>query len=270
MIKAAEVGGVLEPVLSRLADYLVRVKAIRDEIVSALLYPVLVLAVGAGAVVMLLNFVIPQFAGVFAEAGAALPYSTQLLLGMSDLTVRYGWFLIAAAVLSAVGFHGYTQTAQGRARWDRIKLNAPILGQLIHEFEIARFTRTLATLLESGVPVLLALNIVGEMVGNVSLAAVLPRLRDGIKRGDGISGPMRACGFFPPMAVYMAKVGEESGRLEEMLLRVADFYDQHVNTSVKRFLSLLEPLLILALGAVVGFIVLSMLLAIFSLSSFSF
>ncbi len=270
MVKAAEAGGVLEPVLGRLADYLERTKAIQDEILSAMLYPFLVLAVGAGAVLMLLNFVIPQFAGVFTDAGEILPLSTRLLLAVSDLTARYFWVLIGAVILAALGFHGYTQSEQGKAQWDRAKLRLPVLGRLLRELEIARFTRTLGTLLESGVPVLLALNIVGEMVSNVSLSRALPRLREGVKKGEGISGPMKACGVFPLMAVYMVKVGEESGRLEEMLLRVAEFYDQHVRNSVKRLLSLLEPLLILALGVVVGFIVLSILMAIFSLSDLPF
>lgn len=266
MVKAGEMGGVLEPVLARLGDYLERVKAIREEIVSAMLYPILVLLVGAGAVVMLLNFVIPQFAGVFTEAGELLPLSTQALLAVSHFTSDYFWILAGTAAAGAVSFHSYIQTAGGRAMWDRAKLRIPIFGRLVREFEIARFTRTLGTLLESGVPILPALGIVGEMVNNVSLAEALPRLREGVKRGEGISGPLKATGIFPPLAVYMTKVGEEAGRLEEMLLRVADFFDQHVKTSIKRLLSLLEPMLILALGMVVGFIVLSMLLAIFSLS----
>ncbi len=266
MVKAGETGGVLEVVLGRLGDYLERVKAIRDEIFSAMLYPFLVLLVGAGAVIMLLNFVIPQFAGVFADAGELLPLSTRVLLAVSDFTAGYFWILIGAAVVIALAVHSYVQTEAGRAMWDRAKLRIPIFGKLIREFEIARFARTLGTLLESGVPVLHALGIVGEMVNNVSLAQALPRLRDGVKKGEGISGPLKASGIFPPLAVYMTKVGEEAGRLEEMLLRVADFFDQHVKTSVKRLLSLLEPVLILALGMVVGFIVLSMLMAIFSLS----
>jgi len=266
MVKAGETGGVLEAVLARIGDYLDSVKAIRDEIVSAMLYPFLILLVGAGAVVMLLNFVIPQFAGVFSEAGELLPLSTQFLLALSDVTARYFWFILGAVVFALLAFRGYIQSDAGRVMWDQAKLRIPIFGKLAREFEVARFSRTLATLLESGVPILLALGIVGEMVNNVSLAQAIPRLREGVKKGEGIAGPMKASGIFPPMAVYMAKVGEEAGRLEEMLLRVADFYDQHVRTSTKRLLSLLEPIMILALGMVVGFIVLSMLLAIFSMS----
>ncbi len=266
MVKAGEAGGVLEAVLARLGDYLERVKAIREEIFSAMLYPLLIFLVGAGAVFMLLNFVIPQFAGVFAEAGELLPLSTQLLLAVSEVTSRYFWVFLIAAVLGILAFQAYTQTEPGRARWDQAKLRLPVFGKLVQEFEIARFTRTLGTLLQSGVPILLALGIVGEMVNNVALARAVPRLREGVRKGEGIAGPLKASGIFPPMAVYMAKVGEEAGRLEEMLLRIADFYDQHVKTSIKRLLSLLEPMMILALGVVVGFIVLSMLLAIFSMS----
>ncbi|MFQ5945262.1 MAG: type II secretion system F family protein [Anaerolineae bacterium] len=266
MVKAGEAGGVIELVLGRLAAFMESAKAIRDEILSALLYPSLVMTAGAGAVVVLLNFVIPRFATMFAETGDLLPPSTRLLLAISALTTDYWWVLIGVSGLAVVGVHGYTQTETGRGMWDRVKLRLPVFGRLIREREVARFARMLGTLLQSGVPVLIAMGIVTETVTNVALAQALPRVRDGVKRGEGIAGPLKACGIFPPLAVHMATVGEEAGRLEEMLLRVADVYDTHVKTSIKRLLSLVEPVMILSLGVIVGFIVVSMLLAIFSMS----
>ncbi len=266
MVKAGEAGGVVELVLGRLAAFMESAKAIRDEILSALLYPSLVMTVGAGAVVVLLNFVIPRFATMFAESGVLLPPSTRLLLAISAFTTDYWWVLLGVSGLAVVGVHGYIQTETGRGMWDRVKLRLPVFGRLIREREVARFARMLGTLLQSGVPVLIALGIVTETVTNVVLAQALPRVRDGVKRGEGIAGPLKACGIFPPLAVHMATVGEEVGRLEEMLLRVADVYDTHVKTSIKRLLSLVEPVMILSLGVIVGFIVVSMLLAIFSMS----
>jgi general secretion pathway protein F len=265
MVKAGEAGGVIELVLGRLAAFMESAKAIRDEILSALLYPSLVMTVGAGAVVVLLNFVIPRFATMFAESGD-LPPSTRLLLAISAFTTDYWWVLLGVSGLAVVGIHGYIQTETGRGMWDRVKLRLPVFGRLVREREVARFARMLGTLLQSGVPILIALGIVTETVTNVVLAQALPRVRDGVKRGEGIAGPLKACGVFPPLAVHMATVGEEVGRLEEMLLRVADVYDTHVKTSIKRLLSLVEPVMILSLGVIVGFIVVSMLLAIFSMS----
>jgi general secretion pathway protein F len=266
MVKAGEAGGVLEPVLGRLAAFLESSKVVRDEVMSAMLYPSLVLAVGLGSVFVLLNFVIPRFARLFSEAGQLLPLPTRILMAVSGFTSGYWWIPVGLLVLAPLGVRSYIQTEEGRAMWDRLKLRLPILGQLVREMEASRFARTLGTLLQSGVPILTALGIVGETIGNVVIAQAIPGLRDGVKRGKGIAGPLKESGAFPPLAVHMAKVGEETGRMEDMLLKVADVYDAHVKTSLKRFLALLEPVLILSLGIVVSFMVLSMLLAIFSLS----
>lgn len=266
MVKAGETGGVLELVLRRLAAFMESDRAIRSEVLSASLYPAVVITTGVGAVIFLLNFVLPRFAWIFADARQALPWSTRILLGVSGFTARYWWLIAAGVMLGWLGVRGYRETEEGRARWDRAKLRLPVIGPLIRELEVGRFARTLGTLLQSGVSVLTVLRIVEETIGNAAIAEALPQLRERVKRGEGISGPLRECGVFPPLAVHMAKVGEETGRLEEMLLRVADVYDERVKTSLRRLLSLLEPLMILGLGLVVGFIVLSMLLAIFSVS----
>ena len=160
----------------------------------------------------------------------------------------------------------YLRTEQGRAQWDQWKLGLPLLGGLIQEIEVSRFSRTFGTLLHSGVPVLAAVSIVKETINNRVISGAMSRLQEGVKRGEGISGPLRATGVFPSFSIHMTKVGEETGRLEEMLIKVADTYDERVRRNVKRLTALLEPVLILSLGAIVGFIVLSMLLAIFSIN----
>jgi general secretion pathway protein F len=266
MVKAGEAGGALDVVLGRLAALLESTKAIRDEVLSALLYPALVIGVGGGAVAVLLGFVMPRFAAIFAESGQLLPLPTRALLAVSSVTATYWWAILASGILLGALARASVRTQRGRLAWDRVTLRLPVLGLVIRELEVARFARTLGSLLQSGVPVLTALGIVTETVGNTVIARALPRLKDGAKRGEGIAGPLKATEAFPPMAIHMAKVGEETGRLEEMLLKVADTYDARVKTSIRRLLSLLEPILILLLGVIVGSVVLSMLLAILSIS----
>jgi type II secretory pathway component PulF len=266
MVKAGEAGGVLELVLRRLAAFLESERAIRSEVLSAGLYPSLVMAIGVGSVVFLLNFVVPRFSWLFSEAGHSLPWSTRLLLGVSGFTASYWWLIALGLTMAWLGARGYLETETGRVRWDHVKLRAPLVGKLIRELEVGRFARTAGTLLQSGVPILTVLRIVSETVGNAAVAAALPHVHERVRRGEGLARPLRECGVFPPLAVHLARVGEETGRLEEMLLRVADVYDERVKTSLRRLLSLLEPVMILGLGIVVGFIVLSMLLAIFTIS----
>lgn len=266
MVKAGEAAGVVELVMGRLAGFLENAQAIRDEVTSALMYPALVLLTGIGAVIVLLNVVLPRFASMFVESGELLPLPTQVLLGLSALTTEYWAVMASGLVLALIGTHAYLQTATGRYGWDKLKLRLPVVGQLVLELEVARFARMLGTLLQSGVPILVALGIVEDTVTNAAIARFLPSVREGVERGEGVAVPLKSSGVFPTLAIQMALVGEEAGRLEEMLLKVADVYDGHVKTSVKRLLSLVEPALILVLGVVVGFIVVSMLLAVFSLS----
>lgn len=266
MVKAGEAGGVVEMVLGRLAIFLERAETIREEVSSALIYPVLVLLAGAAAVLVLLNVVLPRFAGMFSENGDLLPMPTQVVLALSTFTTDYWWAIVGVFGASVLVGRSALQTGAGRLAWDRAKLRVPVLGPLLLELEMARFARMLGTLLQSGVPILMALGIVSELVSNAAIAQSLPAVREGVKQGEGLARPLKSAGVFPPLAVQMASVGEEAGRLEDMLLKVADVYDQHVKTSVKKLLSLVEPALILALGVIVGFIVVAMLLAVFSLS----
>lgn len=266
MVKAGEASGVLEVILSRLAGFMERSKTIRDEITSALIYPILLLLVGGGAVVVMMNFVIPRFAQIFADTKQLMPLPTRMLLAISAFTTGYWWIFVGLIILGWVGLRAYLQTEQGKMQWDQWKLALPLLGGLIQEIEVSRFARTFGTLLQSGVPVLAAVSIVKETVTNRVIASAMSRLQEGVKRGEGISGPLRATGAFPSFSIHMARVGEETGKLEEMLIKVADTYDDRVRRTVKRLTSLLEPVLILSLGLIVGFIVMSMLLAIFSIN----
>ena len=266
MVKAGEASGVMEVILLRLAGFLERSKAVRDEITSAMIYPLLLLLVGGGAIVVMMNFVIPRFAQIFTDAKQLMPLPTRILLAISAFTTDYWWIVLAVIVVAWIALRAYLQMEQGKVRWDEFKLQLPLLGSLVREIEVSRFARTFGTLLQSGVPVLAAVAIVKETVTNRVIAGAMVRLQEGVKRGEGISGPLRATGAFPSFSIHMAKVGEETGKLEEMLIRVADTYDERVRRTVKRLTSLLEPVLILALGAIVGFIVLSMLLAIFSIN----
>jgi general secretion pathway protein F len=266
MVKAGEASGVMEVILLRLAGFLERSKTVRDEITSAMIYPLLLLLVGGGAIVVMMNFVIPRFAQIFADAKQLMPLPTRILLAISAFTTDYWWIVLAVIVVAWIALRAYLQAEQGKVRWDEFKLQLPLLGSLVREIEVSRFARTFGTLLQSGVPVLAAVAIVKETVTNRVIAGAMVRLQEGVKRGEGISGPLRATGAFPSFSIHMAKVGEETGKLEEMLIRVADTYDERVRRTVKRLTSLLEPVLILSLGAIVGFIVLSMLLAIFSIN----
>ncbi|MDE2181310.1 MAG: type II secretion system F family protein, partial [candidate division NC10 bacterium] len=259
MVKAGEASGVLEVILARLAGFLERSKAVRDEVTSALIYPVLLLLVGGGAVVVMMNFVIPRFAQIFADTKQLMPLPTRILLAISAFTTGYWWVFIGLIIVGWIALRAYLQTEQGRVRWDEWKLALPLFGGLIREIEVSRFARTFGTLLQSGVPVLNAVSIVKETVTNRVIAGAMSRLQEGVKRGEGISGPLRATAAFPSFSIHMARVGEETGKLEEMLIRVADTYDERVRRTVKRLTSLLEPVLILSLGLIVGFIVLSML-----------
>ncbi len=266
MVKAGEASGVLEVILARLGGFLERSKAVRDEVTSAMIYPALLLFVGGGAVVVMMNFVIPRFAQIFADTKQLMPLPTRILLAISGFTTDYWWVFIGLIIVGWISLRAYLQTEQGRAQWDEWKLALPLLGSLIREIEVSRFARTFGTLLQSGVPVLNAVSIVRETVTNRVIASAMSKLQEGVKRGEGISGPLRATGAFPSFSIHMARVGEETGRLEEMLIKVADTYDERVRRTVKRLTSLLEPVLILSLGLIVGFIVLSMLLAIFSIN----
>jgi general secretion pathway protein F len=266
MVRAGEKGGVLEVSLRRLAEFLESRAAFRDALLSALAYPLVITGVGAAAIVFLLTFVIPRFATIFADLGQAIPLPTQILLGVSAAAQSYWWvagLLVLAVVLT---WRVWTSNPQGRLQWDQTVLRLPVAGPLMLQVETARFARTLGTMLKSGVPVLGAFGVVGDMMTNQSVAGAVRRLADDVKRGSTVAAAMREHAHFPPLAIHMVRVGEETGRLEEMLLKVADAFETDVRTELKRLLGLLEPAIILGMGVLVAFIVVAMLLAIFSIN----
>jgi general secretion pathway protein F len=266
MVRAGEKGGVLEVALRRLAEFLESRAAFQEAIVSALAYPVVVTAVGAGAVVFLLTFVIPRFATIFQDMHQAIPLPTQILLTISE-TMRTHWWVGALMALAAVlSWRMWTGTPEGRTQRDRLVLRLPRIGELVRKIETARFTRTLGTMLKSGVPVMGALAVVGEMMTNVVVGRAVERLGENVKRGGTLAAGMAEHPYFPVLAVHMVRVGEETGRLEEMLLKTAETLETDVRTDMKRFIGLLEPAIILGMGVLVAFIVVAMLMAIFSIN----
>jgi general secretion pathway protein F len=270
MVRAGESGGFLETILSRLARYLQSMKEIRDYLVSVLLYPLILTVVSGISITLLITFVIPRFARIFSDMGQAIPLPTQILLSVSQFVKVYWWAGIGAVALISLGFRAYTKEEERRRRWDRFKLKWVILGNIIKKVEVARFARTLGTLLQSGVSILPALSLVKDISQNRAVSMSIGHIQDRLREGKGISRSLEETGVFPPLAVHMIGVGEETGRLDEMLIKVAETYEENVQTTVKRFVALLEPLIIVVMGGVVGFIVISMLLAIFSINEIPF
>lgn len=266
MIKAGETGGVLEGVLARLAEFLESAQELKDNIVSALIYPILLTIVGGAAVTVLLIFVVPKFKMIFLDMGQTLPMPTQILLGFSQGIIDYWWLILGVCGVVYYLVRRYINTPRGRWKWDSTKLKIPLFGDLIQKIEIARFTRTLGTLIQSGVPILQSLSIVKDIIGNVVISRAISDAQVSIKEGEKISEPLKESGVFPPLAVHMIDVGEETGQLEAMMFKVADTFETEVRNAVKRMIGLLEPALILLMGIIVGFIVISMLIAIFSIN----
>ena len=266
MVRAGEKGGVLEVALRRLAEFLEARAAFRDAVVSALAYPLVITGVGAAAIIFLLTFVIPRFATIFADLGQTIPLPTQILLAVSTRAREYWWVAPPLILAVALVWRLWTSTAEGRLAWDQWVLRLPIIGPLATKIETERFTRTLGTMLKSGVPVLGAMAVVGDMMNNQAIAGAVGRIAQDVKRGGTIAASMREHAPFPSLAVHMVRVGEETGRLEEMLLKVADTFEADVRSELKRVIGLLEPVIILGMGVLVAFIVVAMLLAIFSIN----
>ncbi|RLC13967.1 MAG: type II secretion system protein GspF [Deltaproteobacteria bacterium] len=270
MVRAGEAGGVLEAVLERLGIFLESSQDLRDYIKSALVYPVFLVFVGGISIIILMTFVIPKFSIIFSDMGHAIPLSTRLLLGLSEELRTFWWMILAGLSLVYFLIWRYVKTPTGRFRMDSLKMRFPVSGNLVRKIEIARFSRTLGTLIKSGVPILEALDLVKDIISNRVIAGSMGEIYERVKKGERLSKPLGDIGIFPSLAVQMITVGEESGRLDEMLLRVAENYEKTVRNIVKRFISLLEPAMILVMGLVVGFIVISMLMAIFSMNEMPF
>lgn len=270
MVKAGEIGGFLDTALQRLSEYLEKAHEVQEQIKSALAYPIILTAVGSLSIIFMFTFILPRFAVLFDDVGQALPTPTRLLLAISHGLRAYWWTLVIAGVGGWFSVRQYLATPQGRLAWDRWRLRLVLVGELLRKREVGRFARTLGTLLKSGVPLLQALEVVEEVAGNQMIRGALREVRVGVREGQGIAGPLGRGGVFPTLALQMISVGEETGRLDEMLMRVAEHYERDSYSQIRRLTSLVEPLLILTMGLVVGFVVISMLLGVFSINDMSF
>jgi general secretion pathway protein F len=270
MVKAGEAGGVLDIVLERLVDFQQRSQQLKSTVLNAMIYPIILISVMAIVIIVMLMFVIPRFSMIFETMGKTIPLPTQILLSSSQFIQNFWWLILAVVIIISVIFQRYRNTEQGRLNWDSFKLKLPLLRDLILKIEVARFSRTLGTLINSGVPLLGALTIVKEVIKNVVVSNSISDISKGAKEGKGVSAPMRVVGIFPSLAMHMIRVGEETGKLDEMLIRVADTYDEEVQNTTKRFISALEPVLILVMALLVGFIVLSLIWAILGINDIAF
>lgn len=266
MLAAGELSGTLEEALGRLATYFEKEHAFREKIKSAATYPVLVAGIALVVMVVLLLFVVPIFADIFNQMGASLPLATRILVGAQLLLVKYGWVLLLAIFTLFFALRQFRTTRQGREFTDRLILRLPVIGPLINKTAVARFARTLATLLRSGVPLIQSLETVERVVGNAVVAGEIAAARENIREGEGMAPILEQSKVFPPLAVSMIAVGEESGAVDELLEKVAFFYEEEAETAVTQLSSTIEPLLIIGVGVMVAFIALSIYLPLFGMA----
>ncbi len=265
MIQAGESGGVLDVVLQRLATYIEKAAALKRKVKSAMVYPATIITVAILVIIFMMTFVIPTFASMFKNLGADLPLPTRIVLWMSDFTRRYILLILAGMVAFAFAVRKYYKTDRGSQIIDAMMLKVPVIGKLIQKVAVARFTRTLGTLISSGVPILEGLRITARTAGNRVVEKAVLQARTAVTAGRNLSEPLRTTPVFPPMVVHMISVGENTGALDQMLGKIADFYDDEVESAVSALTSLLEPLMIVFLGIVVGGLVIAMYLPIFRL-----
>lgn len=266
MIRAGEASGSLETVLIRIAEFMDQAEELRGKVTTALFYPVAMGVVGVGVVTLLMVKVVPSIAEIFSGQGAELPFSTRSLIALSDFVVGYWWLIILGSIGASWGWRRWKATPAGRMIIDTAVLRMPVIGQLARKIAIARFTRTLATMLASGVQLLQALDIVRSLLGNVVLEKVLTTARDEIREGAGIAPALKRSGQFPPLVTHMIAVGERSGQLEQMLVDVADAYDREASAAITRATAVLEPIMIVVMGGTVGFIVFSIMTPIMKMN----
>jgi len=270
MVRAGEAAGALETILGRLASYLEAAHRQRSKVMASMIYPALMLVVGTGVLVFLMSFVVPRLTQIFEEMGRDLPALTRVLIGISSFFAswRFAVFLVVL-VVAIVVVRVNTRRGRGRYLLDRMRLRIPVAGALLRKLAVARFARTLGTLLAGGIPVLRSLDIVQSVMGNAVMAQAVGEARERIGEGASMSDELRKSQEFPPIVVHMVAVGEASGSLEEMLLNIAETYDTEVEIATNKLISLLEPLMIVVMGVLVGFIVLSVLLPIFEMNKFA-
>jgi len=268
MIRAGETGGVLQVVLEKLIEFLESSKELQDHIFSAMIYPSILVVTGITSIIVLVTYVLPKFSVIFRDLGTQLPLPTQILISFSNVLLSTWWIIIFLMIAGGFAFRNYLKTEKGRYNWDALKIK--MMGDVILKLETARFCRTLGALLRSGVPLLQAIRNAKDIVGNYAISSALDKISAGIKKGQGIAKPLSEAKVFPHLALSMIKVGEETGQLDTMLIKIADTYEKSLKVSIRKFVSFLEPALILGMGLLTGFIVVSMLMAIFSITDIPF
>jgi general secretion pathway protein F len=270
LLRAGEAGGALEVVLERLAEHMEKSKDLRDAMLSALIYPAILIVVAVTSIFILLGYVVPQFTELFEDVGQVLPLPTRITIAVGEALQSYGWVVLLVVAAGIWAIRRQLDHPGGRRRWHARFLKLPLAGAMITRIEVARFTRTLGTLLHNGVPLLKALSIVKDSIGNQVIADGIERVAGSLKEGQSLAAPLAEAALFPPFAIHMIRVGEESGRLQELLLQVADIYDRETQVSIKRTLSLLEPVLILVLGVIIAAVIISILMAILGINQLVF
>jgi type IV pilus assembly protein PilC len=265
MIRAAEMGGILDTILDRLSQFLEKEQEIRQKVKSALTYPIIVVCFAMVILAAMFMFILPTFKQMFSDMGATMPPMTEMLFSMSDFMVHNWYLFVFAPLFGAIGIKQYGKSEAGRYKIDYFKLKVPIMGEIVLKLSVARFCRTFGTLLSSGVPMMRAIEIVAETAGNEVLTRAIVETKVALREGSRLSPPLAKCGLFPPMVTHMIDIGEETGRMSEMLVKVAEFYEQEVDAMVKALTSLIEPILIVFLGVIVGFIVISIMGPMFSI-----
>jgi type IV pilus assembly protein PilC len=269
MIEAGEAGGILDLILQRLSTYIEKIVKLRRDVISAMIYPAAVVVIATAVIAVIMVFVIPSFQSIFTGLlgpGEQLPLPTRIVVGISDfLASIYGLAILAAIVAAVLAVRAYYKTPKGRRQIDGLTLKIPIIGTILRKVAVARFSRTLATLLSSGVPILQSLDITARTAGNVILEEAIGKIRVGVERGESVVEPLRATDIFPNMVAQMVGIGEQTGALDSMLGKIADFYEQEVDSAIASLLTLIEPVMIGFLGVTIGSIVISMYLPLFTL-----
>lgn len=265
MIKAGEVGGILDVILERLSAYLEAAENLKGKVKGAMMYPLVVSIIAGSVTLFLIMGVIPTFKNIFASFGAELPFITRILINLSDFLRQFWYIVIGTPFAIFFGFRQYYKTEMGHRNMDSFMLRVPVFGILLKKVSVAKFTRTLGTLIKSGVPILQALETVAKTSGNRVIEIAIMTTRESVKEGERIATQLKKANIFPPMVVQMVAIGEETGNLDSMLSKIADFYDQEVDIAVKALTSMIEPVIIVVMGAVIGFIVIAMFLPMFEL-----
>ena len=266
MVRAGEASGSLAIIFERLSEFERSRDDLRNYIISSMIYPALLASVGIASVIILLEFVVPRFSTIFTGSSMKMPTPTMIMLEASRLVNAYGWMVAAALIAAFVIFRTYIGTVAGRLWWDRARLKLPLLGDALLKAETSRFARAMSTLIGNSVPLVQSIGIAAATLNNRSLSNALTGVAQGVKRGEGIAGPMRKAAVFPPLAAHLLTVGEETGRLDSMFSRMADIYENDTRAAIRRFTSVFEPVVILTMGIIVGALILSMLLAITSIN----